>query len=307
MPVDALRGQAVELDPRAARRGFLVQRAILFAVRVDPDERRQRHAVPLEDVELLERGDAVAGVRGDRQPGRLVRDRRGSHQLRIHLRERPRVDADLHEARHDPGAVDALLALADPARRELLRCLGERVRRQVLVLVGAVVAGVREDVQARRLGEPPQQPRIAAQIGRRALDQRRAAVRLRLPEERQRPREHLVGVVARRADLRGADEIDEHVLVHQRQPELRGIDRARHRLDDAPPRGRLRPRRSRDRRTHHAEASGKPFPPGRIEPDAHRSSVPIISESASTRCLSQRYFARSRRRRERTRPARRRG
>ena len=153
--------------------------------------------------------------------------------FRVHLGERSRVDADLHEGRLDPGVVDAAFMLADPARRELRRRLGERVRRQVLVLVGAVVAGVREDVDARGLGQPSQQARIAAQIGRRALDQRRAAVRSCLSQERHGAREDGVGVVARRADRRGADEIDEHVLVHQRHAQLRGRNSTRRRWDRA--------------------------------------------------------------------------
>ena len=57
----------------------------------------------------------------------------------------------------------------------LLRALLERVRGQVLVLGRAVVAGVGDDVQAARLGEPHQQRGVAAQPGRACT--RRACAR----------------------------------------------------------------------------------------------------------------------------------
>ena len=135
MPVDALLADAVELDPRAARRGAHVPGRVRFAVRVDPDERRRRDARLLEEVELLQGGAAVAGVRGDWQSRRLVRERRGAHQLRVDRGQRTGIDADLHERRLDARAVDPVLPLANPARRELLGALRERVRRQVLVLL----------------------------------------------------------------------------------------------------------------------------------------------------------------------------
>ena len=167
------------------------------------------------------------------------------------------VDADLHEARLDPAAIDPC-SHRDPARASssgvsVNACGGRCLSR---------FAPSRRC--SRGFGGPT--PRPAAAATRRhgpgmrgALDQRGAAERLHLPQERQRPREDDVGVVAGRADLRGADEVDEHVLVHQRHAQLRGIDRRRHRLDRAP-RGRLRPSRRRHRRAHHPEAPRQPLP-----------------------------------------------
>ena len=96
------------------------------------------------------------------------------------VRQRRLIDADLHERRLDAGAVDAALGLANPARGELLRGLGEGVRRQVLVVRRAVVAGVRQDVDARRLDSRLQQPRIAAR-DRPACTRRSSRSRARSP------------------------------------------------------------------------------------------------------------------------------
>jgi hypothetical protein len=89
--------------------------------------------------------------------------------------------------------------------------------------------------------QPREEARIASEKRGRALDQRLDAQLPRLLQVRQDDPKDLVGVVARRADLVGADEVDEHVLVQQRQTETIAGDRAADRLD----RLLLRPRARR--------------------------------------------------------------
>jgi len=68
--------------------------------------------------------------------------------------------------------------------------------------------------------------------------------------------ERLVAVIAAPAHLVGADEVDEHVLVHQRQAEAVGRNRAGHRLHQPrrtrpQRRGRVQPRREASHRGDH--------------------------------------------------------
>jgi len=198
---------------------------------VHPDECGERHPRTLEQLELLERGGAGTGVRGDGEPGFAVRERRGNHEFRVNCRERTFVNADLHQRRLDPCTVDASFTLAYPSRGYLFSGLVERMRREVLVLRGPVIARVRQDMDLRRLGQSSQQPWIAAQVGRRALDQRFASQLPGLLQVRQHRGEDGVCVVSRRIHLGGADEIHEDVLVHQRNPEPIRRDRTRNRLD----------------------------------------------------------------------------
>ena len=172
-------------------------------------------------------------MRGDRQSRRTVRDRSCPHDLRVDLGQRRLVDADFHEARPDRRAVDAVLGLADPARGELIRGLGERVTRQVLVVRRTVVAGVGEDVQAGCVGQALEQPDVAPDVGRCALEHGCTAKLADLHEMREGDLERLVGIVAARVDLAGADEVHEHVLVHERDAEPVGGDRSGHALDHA--------------------------------------------------------------------------
>ena len=233
--------EAVEFHPRAAPCRARMEGLVSLRLCVHPDECGGRHPGALEQIELGDGGGARARVRGDGQAGFAMRQRRGGHQLRVDGGERTSVHADLHERRLDPRVVDAALVLAHPSGGELLGGLVERVRREVLVVRRAVVAGVRQDVEPRGRGQPAQQPRIAPEVGRRALDQRVTSQPPDLLQVRQHRREYGVRVVARGTDLGGADEIDEDVLVHERDAEpIRG-DRAGDRIDRArPPGGGIR-------------------------------------------------------------------
>ena len=166
-----------------------------------------------------------------------MRPRGGRHELRVDVRERAGIHADLHECRLDARAVDAVARFGDPPRGQLLRALCPGMRRHELVVRRAVVAGVRQDVQAGRVRQPLQEQRIASQVGRRALDQRAAAQRVSLLQVRQRLAERRVAIVARGTDLGSADEIDEHVLVDERDAESIRGDRAGHSFDGADLRG----------------------------------------------------------------------
>jgi hypothetical protein len=74
----------------------------------------------------------------------------------------------------NPGLIAApsipVHGLADPTRGELIGGLGKRMRRQVLVVRRTVVAGVGEDVQAGGVCQALEQPDIASDVGRCALE-----------------------------------------------------------------------------------------------------------------------------------------
>ena len=125
-----------------------------------PRARRPRRARVLD----LERGAPVAGVDRDRESGLEVAQGRGVDQLAVDLGQRARVDADLEEAGPD--------ARSPRCRGGTPRSSGWRAggptRRSVCrhaVAGGAVVAGVRQDLEAARLGEPPEQQRVAPDVG----------------------------------------------------------------------------------------------------------------------------------------------
>ena len=103
----------------------------------------------------------------------------------------------------------------------------------MLVLRGTVVAGVRQDAHAGRLRQPPQELWIPPKIGGRALDERIASELAHLLQIRKHRSKDDVRIVARSTDLCRADEVHEDVLVHQRQPERVGRDRAGDGLDGA--------------------------------------------------------------------------
>ena len=165
----------VELHPRALLRGPGAGRAVRLVLGVDPDVGLRRDAEALQDREDLERGGAVAGVDGEGEAGREVAQRARLDELAVDVGERPRVDADLHEAGADARALDAVAGLRRPAVGELPRGLRVGVPRHRDVVRRAVVAGVRDDVQAARLRQAAQQQRVAAEVGGRALEERAAA------------------------------------------------------------------------------------------------------------------------------------
>ena len=176
-------------------------------------------------------GDAVPRVDREREACREMGEGARFHELAVDRGERPGVDPDLHEPRPDPRALDPCLELRGPARRELRGRLVVGVLRDRDVVGRAVVAGVRHDLQAARLGEAREQLRVAAEVRGRALDERAAATLLDLRQVRQRRPEDRVRVVARAAGRRRSAEVDEHVLVHERRAQRRGVDRAAHRVD----------------------------------------------------------------------------
>jgi hypothetical protein len=173
-----------------------METGVALGLRVNPDERGRRHTSAFDHVELFQRRGPGTRVRGDGKAGFPLGERRGSHQLRVNSRQGTLVNADLHEGRLDPGVVDAAFALADPSRRELFSGFVERVGREVLVVRRPVIAGVRQDVELRCLGQPPQQPRVAAEVCRRALDQRAASEPLDVVQVGQHRVEGGVGVVS---------------------------------------------------------------------------------------------------------------
>ena len=163
-----------------------------------------------------------------RRPVSPMAQRGRADQLSIDLRERARVDSGLDEPGPHARPLDAVSGLRRPALGQPLRALLVRVRGHVFVLGRAVVAGVRDDVEPARLREADEQRRIAPQPGRRALDERPRAALLEGKEMRQHGAEGLAGVVAARAHLVRAHEVDEHVLVDERGAEVGRVHRPAH-------------------------------------------------------------------------------
>ena len=138
----------------------------------------------------------------------------------VHVSQAFAVDTDLHEAGPDTGTVDPRCPFVCPAGGELIGRFGVGVWRQELPVPGAVVSGVGEDVNARGVGQPPQEPRISPEIRRRAFDQGLAAELAELFDVRQDGAEDLVGIVPVGAHVGCANEIDQHMLVWKRRPHL---------------------------------------------------------------------------------------
>ena len=226
MPLETLRADAVKRHPRTTPPHLGVDGAVRFVLRVHPHERAKRRALFLEHGHLRQCRNAIARVGVDWQPRGAMGSRRRAHQFAIDVGQRPGIDADLHERREDAGAVDAVASLTDPPRGELVGVFGEGVRRQELVVGRAVVAGVGEDVKPGGTRQAAQQLRIAAKVGRRALHQRTASQAVDPLQVRQRPGKRRVAVVARGRHAVGANEIDEHVLVRQRDAKRIGGDGA---------------------------------------------------------------------------------
>src|SRR5262245_60423994 len=218
----------VELYPTAALRGAKVKLFILFALRVNPDEGFRTDTELFQNVQLLHRGHAADGVRAYGQSGAQVSEGGGGDEFGVDLRERATVDAYFDEARLDLRAVNAALELARPAAGQLRGALFISVRRNEGVLTRAVIAGVGDDVQAGGGGEPVENRNVSPQPGRSAIDERAAAQLRRALHARQRRCEDLLRFVTITADLIGADEIDHHVLVHQRDAQPLGVDFAPH-------------------------------------------------------------------------------
>ena len=109
-----------------------------------------------------------------------MRQRRCANELGVNLRQWAAVDANLHERRFDAGVVDSAFPLACPAVGQLLGGFAKRVCRHEFILGGAVIARVRQDVQARGFGQPFQESWITAKVGRRAFHQRAAPELLQL-------------------------------------------------------------------------------------------------------------------------------
>ena len=82
-----------------------------------------------------------------------MRQRRRANDLGVNLRQWPTVDTNFHERRFDAGVVDAAFPLANPTVGQLLGGLTECVCRHELILCGAVVARVRQNVQTGRFSE----------------------------------------------------------------------------------------------------------------------------------------------------------
>jgi hypothetical protein len=119
------------------------------------------------------------------------------------------------------------------ARGELIGGLGKRMRRQVLVVRRTVVAGVGEDVQAGGVCQALEQPDIASDVGRCALEHAFTPKLANLHEMRERDLEGLIRIVPARVHLPGADEVHQHVLVHERDAKPAGGDRSGDTLDHA--------------------------------------------------------------------------
>src|SRR5688500_8362991 len=99
---------------------------------MDPDELRRARLFLSEDLDLLDGGRSVAGMRGDGEAGLARRDGGGARDLAVELVQWTSIHTNLDEARL--YAVDAAASLVDPTLSELLSGLGERECWQIFVI-----------------------------------------------------------------------------------------------------------------------------------------------------------------------------
>ena len=251
-----------------------MERAVLLVLRVHPDEGRGRDALRVEDGEDVHGRAAIAGVAMDSQSRLAMAEGSGLDQLAIDRGQRAGIDPGLDESRPDARPLDPVAPLRRPALGEPRCALFERMRGQVLVLGRAVVARIGDDVQPARFREAHQQHGVAAQPGGGAFDERARPPRLQGQQMREGDAESLVRVVTVAGNLGRAHEIDEHVLVDERGPEIRRVDRPPHRdRAAAPTRGQERPGDGQRGEAGQEQAAVRPHRPT-LSPPARRPSSP---------------------------------
>src|SRR5690349_20576760 len=92
-------------------------------------------------------------------------------ELRMNFGELSIPDAEFHESRADPRAIDTVAPLNKPSSAQLLSRFSERVLRQKLVCGCTVVPRFRMNVQSGGPGEPFKQAYIPPDVVGRALHQ----------------------------------------------------------------------------------------------------------------------------------------
>src|SRR5262245_44063502 len=212
MAFDATGIDAIELHPAAALRRADVKLFILFVLRVNPDEGFRADPALFQNIQLSHRGYAVAGVGTYGQTGAQARESGGGDEFGVDLRQRARVDAYFDNAGCDLRAVNSALELACPAVRQLRRALFEGVGRNEDMFARAVIAGIGDDVQTGRDGQPLENRNISSEPGRCAINKRAAAQLRGALQVWQRRCKNLLRVVTVATDLTGADEIHHHVF-----------------------------------------------------------------------------------------------
>lgn len=165
---------AVELDPAAGAGEAGVDVEVEFVLGVDPDELFGVEAAFANDVELFERGAAVAGVGTELQAGGLCGEDSGLDDLAAGFVEGSFIDADFDEAGLD-AAFESVAMFGDPAVGELLGGFAEGEIRQMALLAGGVETGVGPDFEAGFAAETLQENGVAAEVVGGALVEADAA------------------------------------------------------------------------------------------------------------------------------------
>jgi hypothetical protein len=144
----------------------------------------------------------------------------------------------LRNAAFTPGVGDAVADVAgEVVDHRVTGQVEQQPRPAVLVLVGNLVVGVEprghDDVDLRLLGHPLDARDVAPQPPHGGVDDRVDAERLQLVELSDGVGDSnvLVPPVAHAVVLDVLGREDEHVLVHEGRPELRGVDGATDGLD----------------------------------------------------------------------------
>ena len=215
--------ERVQLDIAPRLRELLVVAGVGDRVAVPDDDPAGCHSLLHQDPQLLAADRPASGVGGDGQACGVVGPRRGPEAALLDGGHHRPVRADLaDDARTDPRAADAVLALVDELRRD--RVDGVPVEPGPVEVGVAVVTARHHDVEPGPLGDPPQPQGIPADLGRGQLDDGPPARRTELVELRG-------GEVLVTQDPVGpvlGQRVDEHVLVWQDDSEVARRHRTRH-------------------------------------------------------------------------------
>ncbi len=140
------------------------------------------------------------------------------------------VDASLDESGPHPSVLDAIAPLGQPARGDLRCRFAMRAGRKITSFSIAVVAGVGQNMQAGILCQLFQNPRITANIRRRAIDKCAHAALFGGEKKGLHASHNLFDVPSIATGLLRTHKINHHVFVRQCESQRRRRDWSQHRV-----------------------------------------------------------------------------